>query len=84
LVVIHEGKNLATCLGHRFGTGCEHRSRSTQMRDNWEKWQLCYKCARLLHPKYYEDKRHHGVKTYPKNDVRYSKVPFNLVEEPTS
>ena len=75
---------MAQCLGHRFGTGCYHRSRSTQMRDNWEKWQLCYKCARILHPKYYEGKNDHGVRTYKGSDTRYSKTPFNLTEEPVT
>ena len=84
MVVIHEGKNLATCLGHRYGTGCTHRSRSTQKRDNWELWQLCYKCARKLHPEYYKGKKDHGVRTYQGADAKYSKVPFNLVEMPVS
>jgi len=75
---------MAQCMGHRYGTGCYHRSRSTQMRDNWENWQLCYKCARLLHPKYYKDKKDHGVKTFPKENTLHHKVPFNLVELPTS
>lgn len=52
---------MATCLGHRYGTGCMYRSRNTQKRDNWEKWQLCYKCARILHPEFYEKKHNHGV-----------------------
>ena len=54
-------KNLATCLGYRNGTGCTNRSRSTQNQLNWEKWQLCYSCARKLHPEYYANKPNHGV-----------------------
>ena len=73
---------MATCLGHRFGTECYHRSRSTQKRDNWELWQLCYKCARILHPEYYKDKKNHGVRTITRT-TQYSKIPFNLAEMPT-
>ncbi len=72
---------MATCLGHRFGTGCHHRSRSTQKRDNWQKWQLCMKCARILHPKYYENKKNHGVRPMP-GDKQYTKVPFVIAEMP--
>ena len=71
---------MATCLGHRFGTGCNHRSRSTQKRVNWENWQLCHKCARILHPEYYKDKKNHGVRTMPGS--QYSVTPFNIVELP--
>jgi hypothetical protein len=28
---------------------------------NWGNWQLCYDCARILHPEYYKDKPHHGT-----------------------
>ncbi|MCH7611851.1 MAG: hypothetical protein IIB45_00650 [Candidatus Marinimicrobia bacterium] len=48
---------MATCLGYRYGTGCSHRSRCTQKRENWENWQLCYSCARKLHPEFYKDKK---------------------------
>ncbi len=74
---------MATCLGHRLGTGCHHRSRSTQKRDNWELWQLCYKCARILHPQYYKEKKNHGVRTATRK-TQYSKVPFNLAELPVA
>ncbi len=73
---------MATCLGYRFGTGCHHRSRSTQKRDNWEFWQLCYRCARKLHPEYYKDKKDHGVRPMP-SETQYSKIPFNLAEMPS-
>ena len=72
---------MATCLGHRFGTGCHHRSRSTQKRVNWEKWQLCYHCAKILHPEFYKSIKHHGVRPMP-GDKQYSKVPFAIVELP--
>jgi len=71
---------VATCLGHRQGTGCSHRSRSTQKRDNWENWQLCYECARKLHPKYYKDKKNHGVRKV--SGTQYSNTPFNISEMP--
>jgi len=69
---------LATCLGHKEGTGCTHRSRSTQKRENWEKWQLCYTCARKLHPEFYENKKNHGVRKV--SDLPYSTIPFGIVE----
>ena len=72
---------MATCLGHRNGTGCSHRSRSTQKRENWEKWQLCYACARKLHPEYYADKKNHGVRKV--SGTQFSNTPFNIVEMPT-
>jgi len=68
---------MAMCLGHREGTGCYHRSRCTQKRINWEKWQLCHHCARKLHPEFYKDKKNHGVRTV--SDEPYSKVPFGIV-----
>ena len=71
---------MARCLGYRYGTGCQHRSRSTQRRENWEKWQLCYKCAKVLHPEYYKDKKDHGVRTVSGN--QYSKLPFGISEMP--
>jgi len=71
---------MAQCLGHRFGTGCLHRSRNTQMRDNWEKWQLCYRCARKLHPEFYKGEKNHGVKT--STDGKFNKIPFGIVELP--
>jgi len=70
------------CLGHREGTGCYHRSRSTQKRDNWEKWQLCHKCARILHPEFYKNKKNHGVRPMPGNDKRYSNAPFAIDQMP--
>jgi len=75
---------LATCLGHRFGTGCHHRSRSTQKRDNWEKWQLCMRCARLLHPNFYKNKKNHGVRPFREDGKKYAKVPLVLAEMPTN
>ena len=42
------------CTGHLYGTGCQHRNRSKTPRINWDKWQLCHKCARILHPEYYQ------------------------------
>ncbi len=72
---------MATCLGYRLGTGCSHRSRSTQKRENWEKWQLCYACARKLHPEYYADKKNHGVRKV--SGTQYSNTPFGIVEMPT-
>jgi len=76
---------MVLCLGHRQGTGCYHRSRNRQMRENWEKFQLCYKCARILHPAYYKDKKNHGVKTTPTLAKRYNTTPFvidKMNEEP--
>ncbi len=72
---------MATCLGHRFGTGCYHRSRSTQKRTNWEQWQLCYRCARILHPEFYKDIKNHGVRPMPGNK-RYTELPFVIAEMP--
>lgn len=72
---------MATCLGHREGTGCLHRSRSTQKRENWVKWQLCYTCAKKLHPEFYKNKKNHGVRKVL--DSPYSKTPFGIVELPT-
>ena len=74
---------MVTCLGHRFGTDCKHRSRNRQMRENWENWQLCYKCARILHPEFYEGKKNHGVKPLPDNTKHY-KLPMGIVEMPVS
>ena len=71
---------MATCLGHRYGTECYHRSRSTQKRDNWEKWQLCYKCARYLHPEYYKGKKNHGVRKTSDITTK-TKKPFAIIEE---
>jgi len=64
------------CLGHRFGTGCYHRSRCTQKRVNWENWQLCHKCARILHPDFYKGKKNHGVRTIPEDE--HKKTPFAI------
>ena len=69
---------MATWLGYRYGTDCMHRSRSTQKRENWELWQLCHKCARILHPEYYKDKKNHGVRTPCK--LEYNKSPFGIVK----
>lgn len=80
MVTIQWRKNLATCLGYREGTGCKHRSRSTQKRENWEIWQLCYRCARKLHPEYYANKKDHGVRPMPGD--QYNKTPFGIVELP--
>ncbi len=71
---------MATCLGYRQGTGCTHRSRSTQRRENWELWQLCHKCARILHPDFYKDKKNHGVRTVPEDE--HKKIPFGIVALP--
>ena len=72
---------MATCLGHKEGTGCYHRSRSTQKRVNWENWQLCHSCARKLHPEYYIDKKNHGVRRVIE-DKEYDEVPFGIVPTP--
>ena len=74
---------LATCLGHRQGTGCHHRSRSTQKRDNWENWQLCHECARKLHPDFYKGKKNHGVRKV-QGTTRFTEIPFNIAEMPVS
>ena len=74
---------MVQCLGYRQGTGCSHRSRSTQKRDNWELWQLCYECARKLHPNYYKDKKNHGVRKV-QGSARYTETPFNIAEMPTT
>jgi len=49
------------CIGYKEGTKCNYMSRSPQNRDNWNLWQLCYYCARKLHPEYYRYIKHHGV-----------------------
>lgn len=74
---------MATCLGHKHGTGCFHRSRSTQKRENWQNWQLCMKCARILHPEFYKDKKNHGVRTL-REDEHYTNLPFTIAEMPTT
>ena len=74
---------MATCLGHREGTGCHHRSRSTQKRDNWELWQLCHSCARKLHKDFYKNTKNHGVRKVREN-TQYAKVPFGIVKMPTA
>jgi len=43
---------------------------------NWENWQLCHKCARILHPDFYKDKKNHGVRTIPKDE--HKKIPFAI------
>lgn len=82
---------MATCLGHRArtpkypnGTGCYHRSRSTQMRDNWTKWQLCFGCARKLHPQFYKNTKNHGVRKARTMEQNYTDTPFSIAEMPTS
>ena len=70
------------CLGHKHGTGCYHRSRCTQKRVNWEKWQLCHECARKLHPEFYKDKKNHGVRKVM--DKKYTDIPFGIVAMPES
>jgi hypothetical protein len=52
---------MAQCLGHRYGTGCYHRSRTTRNRENWKNWQLCHKCARIIHPEYYANKKYEEI-----------------------
>lgn len=80
---------MATCLGHRArtrefpnGTGCYHRSRSTQKRENWENWQLCHECARKLHANHYKDKKNHGVRKV--KETQYFETPFTIEKMPTS
>ena len=73
---------MATCKGHLQGTGCYHRSRSTQRRDNWTKWQLCYTCAYKLHPEFYKDKKNHGVRKVI--EKQNNEPPFGIVEMPTT
>lgn len=73
---------MAMCLGHKEGTNCYHRSRYTQKRVNWVKWQLCHKCARILHPEFYKNKKNHGVRTV--SDRKYSDTPFGIVALPES
>jgi len=41
------------------------------------------KCARILHPEFYKDKKNHGVRPMPDNK-RYSKIPFAIAEMPAS
>ena len=28
---------------------------------NWKEWQLCYRCAKKIHPKAYKDIPNHGT-----------------------
>lgn len=84
-IVIGIGNNLwvetlATCLGYREGRNCSHRTRSPQKSDNWELWQLCYSCARKLHPEFYINKKNHGVKKEPK--IQFSAIPFAIEKLP--
>jgi len=53
-------ESLAKCLNCGFGG----KSRKAK---NWQKWQLCYQCARELHPEEYENEKRHGTGyRYPK------------------
>jgi len=45
---------MAKCL--RCGKGGKSRRAR-----NWQDWQLCYPCAKILHPKEYEDEHPHGT-----------------------
>ena len=69
---------LVKCLGNKLGnTGCSHRSRSPQKHDNWELWQLCYKCAKILHPEYYKNNKYqdkHQDKHQEKYKMKKSKA----------
>ena len=71
---------MAQCLGYREGTDCYHRTRDPQKTDNWEKWQLCYKCARIIHPEFYKDEKKHGVKTATTG--KFSEMPFGIIAMP--
>ena len=51
---------MVRCKGHLEGTGCTRASKYTTAM-NWKLWQLCYGCARKLHPEAYEDQPNHGV-----------------------
>ncbi len=33
----------------------------TPKAENWKLWQLCFKCALIEHPEFYEGKHKHGV-----------------------
>jgi hypothetical protein len=52
---------ITRCLGHIFGTGCMKTRGGSSDAPNWVKWQLCYECAKILQPEFYENKRNHGV-----------------------
>lgn len=43
-----------------LGTNCTTVSRIPSAH-NWKEWQLCYPCARKLHPEYYAGKKEHGT-----------------------
>lgn len=47
---------MAKCLN--CGSGKGGRSRKSK---NWRSWQLCYECAKELHPKEYENEHPHGI-----------------------
>jgi len=51
---------MVRCLGHRIGTDCSKTS-SSPTGVNWSLWQLCYRCAQMLHPEYYLGKIRHGT-----------------------
>ena len=65
------------CLGYRHETGCHRRTTKTQNSHNWIEWQLCYNCARRVHPEFYEGKKHHGVRTPEKNKTP---IPIQGIE----
>jgi hypothetical protein len=59
---------VATCLGHKRGTGCHKNSRSPKAR-NWKDHQLCYSCYCIIildippkkgHGGKYQDKQENG------------------------
>jgi len=56
---------LAKCLNCGF-------SGRTRRAKNWKKWQLCYKCAKILYPEEYENENAHGTGyRYPK-ETKYA------------
>ena len=48
------------CQGHKYGTGCMKTS-SYPDAENWKMFQMCYGCAKKLHPEFYATKPDHGV-----------------------
>jgi len=38
-----------------------HKGGKSRRARNWQDWQLCYPCAKILHPKEYANEHPHGT-----------------------
>ncbi len=58
---------MATCLGHKYGTGCYKNSKSPRAK-NWIDYQLCHKCYCVLITKT-KPRKGHGGKYLTENPI---------------